>query len=102
MAEHGIVFNVRVQMPDTPKDNVGAIPYEQMMATFDRTRTAGKKVGWVAALTALREVAESRANTYPDGARMLDEFISAAAETRHCPYRDAAPSFDARKDQNDG
>lgn len=86
MSDHKIVFNMRVQLPGAPQDTPGQIPYEAMMATFDRTRKEGVKEGWRKALTALREAVEAEASEGTIGqVDVLDRWIRVAADSKHCP-----------------
>lgn len=78
MPEHSIVFNMRVKLPGTPGDGAGQISYEQMMATFDRTRREGEKDGWVKAVRLLRKAAERRSDAAEANA-LLDDLVAQAA-----------------------
>lgn len=79
MADHSVVFNMRIQMPGA-KPGAGQVSYEQMMNTFDRTRRDGEKEGWVKALTALREAVEKRSDKVQSGT-LLEDLIAEAART---------------------
>lgn len=86
MADHSVVFNMRVQLPGAAKDVAGQISYEQMMATFDRTRNEGVKEGWQKAMMALREAVETEEPPARDASmRLLDAWINEAAKSVHCP-----------------
>lgn len=78
MADHSVVFNVRIQMPGT-KPGTGQISYEQMMNTFDRTRREGMSEGWNKAMRELRKAAEGASNE-TEAHAVLDVLIAQAVK----------------------
>lgn len=89
MAEHSVVFNMRIQLPGAKGDGAAQITHDQMMTAFDLTHVEGRKDGWHRALIALREAVEN--GPRPGDVVLLDEWIRVAAESRHCPHPRAPP-----------